>query len=125
VPQSWLWYEVTQFVVLCLLEHFSDETTHITLATIMQPIDWFHEAVDALTYVVTFVLPSEKTIVETKTLMTCTALGLFVIFTVRYSRSPWRKLPPGGPRRLPILGHALQLKDKTWMLSKDCKERFG
>jgi hypothetical protein len=69
--------------------------------------------------------PTIKAIVETETLMACIVLGLLVIFTVGYSRSPWRKLPPGGPGRLPILGNVLQLSDKTWLLSKDCKERFG
>jgi hypothetical protein len=104
---------------------FSDDIARITLASVMKLIDWFHEAVNASTYVIPFLLPAEKAIVETKTLMTCIALGLLVIFTVRYSRSPWRKLPPGGPWRLPILGNVLQLRDKTWMLSKEYKERFG
>ena len=88
----------------------------------MKPIDWFREAV---TCAVTFLLPAEKVIVETKTLITCIALGFLVIFTIGYFRSPWRKLPPGVPWRLPILGNALQLKDKTWMLSKDYRQRFG
>jgi hypothetical protein len=26
---------------------------------------------------------------------------------------------------LPILGISLQLRDKSWLLSKDCKDRFG
>jgi hypothetical protein len=49
---------------------------------------------------------------------------LLIIFAIKYTRSPWRKLPPS-PWRLPILGNALQLRDKSWLLSKDCKERFG
>jgi hypothetical protein len=119
---------LTQIVVLGLLRHFfSDVTPHIILATVMKLIDWLHdsEAVDALRYVVTFLLPTEKAIVEAKTLLTFIVLGLVVIFPVGYFRSPWRKLPPGVPWRLPILGNVLQLRNKTWLLSKDCKERFG
>lgn len=56
-------------------------------------------------------------------------IGLFVGFFatvvfVRYARSPWRSVPPG-PRGLPILGNALQLRDKTWMLGPDCKHSFS
>jgi len=65
-----------------------------------------------------------KAIWGNKTLMAGITLGLLIIFAINYTRSPWRKLPPS-PRRLPILGNALQLRDKGWLLSKDCKERFG
>ncbi|KAF8488636.1 cytochrome P450 [Russula emetica] len=70
--------------------------------------------------------PTIKAIWETNTLLVTAGitLGLFIIIAVGYTRSPWRKLPPSPPR-LPILGNALQLKDKSWLLSKDCKERFG
>ena len=51
-------------------------------------------------------------------------LGLAIIMAIRYMTSPWRKVPPSPPR-LPILGNVLQLRDKRWLLSKDCKERFG
>ncbi|KAH9960180.1 cytochrome P450 [Russula dissimulans] len=61
---------------------------------------------------------------ETRPLTVAILLGLIVIFTVRYTRSPWRKVPPS-PRRLPIIGNALHLVDKSWLFSRDCKERFG
>lgn len=68
--------------------------------------------------------PTIKAIWETNTLTAGITLGLLIILAVGYTRSPWRKLPPSPPR-LPILGNALQLRDKTWLLSKDCKERFS
>ena len=49
---------------------------------------------------------------------------LVIILAIQYARSPWRKVPPG-PKGLPLLGNALQLKDKRWMFEKDCKQKFG
>ena len=68
--------------------------------------------------------PIFKHISENKTLTAGIILGLVIIFAINYTTSPWRKLPPG-PRRLPILGNVLQLRDKSWLLSKDCKEHFS
>ncbi|KAH9073438.1 cytochrome P450 [Lactarius deliciosus] len=51
-------------------------------------------------------------------------LGLAVILVVRYSRSPWRRVPPG-PRGLPLIGNALGLLDKTWLFGRECKEKYG
>jgi hypothetical protein len=119
---------------------------HPILATAMASIGWLRGTIDASTYVSS--LPPEgtdvatdavvpipmilrplseytiKAIWENKTPMAGIILGLFIIFAINSTRSPWRKLPPG-PWRLPILGNALQLRDKSWLLSKDCKERFG
>ena len=76
-----------------------------------------------------FVVQSLRAIIvnavqEPRSFIAVTLLGLLAIFVVYYARSPWRKLPPR-PRGLPIIGNALQLMDKNWLLSKDCKERFG
>jgi hypothetical protein len=65
-----------------------------------------------------------KAIRDNSTLTAGFVFGLVIIIAINYTRSPWRKLPPS-PRRLPVLGNALQLRDKSWLLSKDCKERFG
>jgi hypothetical protein len=116
------------------------------LATAMKSMGWLRAAADSSMYVSS--LPGEgtisamdgvtpnllplwplgaptiKAIWETRTLTAGIVLGLVIIFAVRYMRSPWRKLPPSPPR-LPILGNALQLRDKSWLFSKDCKDRFG
>ncbi|KAH9040505.1 cytochrome P450 [Lactarius pseudohatsudake] len=42
---------------------------------------------------------------------------------VRYFRSPWRRVPPG-PRGLPLIGNALELRDKLWLFHRDCKQKY-
>ncbi|KAI9444589.1 cytochrome P450 [Lactarius indigo] len=51
------------------------------------------------------------------------ALSLVLILVVRYSTSPWRRVPPG-PRGLPLIGNVLELRDKVWLFQKDCKQKY-
>jgi hypothetical protein len=83
---------------------------------------WFRGAIGAS--LCAFLVLVRGTLWDSGTVMAGTLLGLLTIFVVHYIRSPWRKLPPS-PRRLPILGNSLQLMDKKWLFSRDCKERFG
>ncbi|KAH8987338.1 cytochrome P450 [Lactarius hatsudake] len=50
-------------------------------------------------------------------------LGIALIMIVRYSRSPWRRVPPG-PRGLPLIGNVLELRDKVWLFQSDCKKKY-
>ncbi|KAI0273355.1 cytochrome P450 [Gloeopeniophorella convolvens] len=51
-------------------------------------------------------------------------VALLTVIWTRYVRSSWRHLPPG-PRGLPILGNALQLMDRRWLFSPDCRSKHG
>jgi hypothetical protein len=126
---------------MCSIPTLQTFVAHIILVIPMNFIAWLRGIVDTSTHVSLspadtvasnpgFILlrslsaSTVKAIRDNTTLTTGFVLGLAIIIAINYSRSPWRKLPPG-LRRLPVLGNALQLRDKSWLLSKDCKERFG
>src|SRR5260370_6981408 len=120
-------------LLLCLIFTLQTFLAHIILVIAMNFIGWLRGTVDASTHVIasnpgSILLRSlsASTIMAIRDNTALTAgfvLGLAIITAINYIRSPWRKLPPG-PRRFPIFGNSLQLSDKSWLLSKNCKERF-
>jgi hypothetical protein len=53
-------------------------------------------------------------------LLVCLAI---IVLAARYAKSPWRRVPLG-PRGIPLLGNALELRDKAWLLGRDCKNAY-
>ena len=51
-------------------------------------------------------------------------VGFVIFLATRYLQSPWRKLPPG-PRGLPLIGSALELRSHTWLTFVKWKKEFG
>ncbi|KAI0066978.1 cytochrome P450 [Artomyces pyxidatus] len=61
---------------------------------------------------------------ENKTVSYGLALGLSVLFLVRWLLSPYRKLPPG-PSGYPIIGSVLELRSQQWLKFTEWKKTYG
>lgn len=61
---------------------------------------------------------------ERSVLVSGVALGLSILFAVRYFKSPWRRLPPGPPG-FPVIGNALQLVGGPWIKFSAWKKDYG
>ncbi|KAI9450255.1 cytochrome P450 [Russula earlei] len=106
----------------------SDTDVGLLVAYIYQVWRRKSSAMDAVTHKLIFSpqlrVPTAREIWEDGSLTAAAILGLLTIVVLRYVRSPWRKVPPS-PWRLPIIGNTLHLMDKSWLLSSNCKQRFG
>jgi hypothetical protein len=52
------------------------------------------------------------------------AVGFVIFLSTSYLQSPWRKLPPG-PRGLPLIGSALELRSHIWLTFAKWKKEYG
>ena len=125
--------------VYCL----SSYSTYITMAYDVPPIvnafrkctGWFPGAYNASAYTPTVpfdggtvvmegVAPNSLSLDTLSLPLRGILFCLLVTFIVSYARRSRQRLPPQ-PRRLSIIGNLFQLTDKSWLVSRDCKERFG
>ena len=62
---------------------------------------------------------------QNRTLSLSALLGFCILCVVRYVTSPYRKLPPGGPRGYPIIGNVLELRSQQWLKFTEWRKQYG
>jgi cytochrome P450 len=65
-----------------------------------------------------------KGALSNKSLSATSLIAISAFILVRYIRSPWRKVPPG-PRGLPLIGSALKLVDRQWLIFTKWQKTYG